>query len=1377
MKKLLCLISLLGCLFYAKAQQDKFYTPYQGLSNTSFNKITQDNEGFIWIATNNGLNKFDGYNFVVYKHDPSNVNSLDLDAVFAIFVDSKGRLWVGTEHGLNLYKRPMDNFYRYPVKYKGKAIHMQITDISEDKKQNIWLTTSVGLIRINTRNNTSYFFNHKFENQELSRDLLNAELFDDNGCLWIGSDKNGLFCYNPYTNRFINYRHNKNSNSLCDNSILSLGKDAHGNIVIGTIKGGISIFNIKSHTFRTISYFHTPGNLFNGGIYSIATDKKGIIWIGTERNGLKILDPVSLTLHDANNVIDLENINDSKIHVFDDSKGNLWFGIDYAGIYLKKQTEKPFFCIKKTNNSSFSISNNIVKSILYDSNHNLWVGTDGGGLNCLPRRGKAFKNFIHNPANLSSLPDNAVISLFEDKKKNIWTGTYLGGLSMFDSKQNSFHTYLIDPLNKGRDFNYVTSIISDYANNLWIATNGGGLQHFDTQTHKFTNYKTIKIKNKTVNLPLFLTTLLLDRNHNLWLGSYYGLYCWNQNTSHYTAYTAANGKIQGDAIFCLFEDVDYKIWFGASSGLFCIDERTQHIKKYTTADGLANNSVYGILKDDKNNLWLSTLNGLSKFNLKTKIFRNYYTYDGLAGNEFRPASCFKGENGTFYFGGTSGLIYFQPDSIRETKGFPTLVFTRFKIFENVVPVGKNSEGRIILKESINETRKINFRHIDNSFTIEFAAIDYNAPEKIRYAYKMEGFDRKWTIKDYSQRFANYTNLNPGTYIFKLKATNSDGIWNNKDREIIIHVQPPFWESWWAYLVYVCLLLLAFLLIRKLMIFRFTMRNNLQIERLEREKLEELNKSKLQFFSNVSHEFRTPLTLIIGPAEHILNSQIDSSLKKQIGYIHRNALRLLRLVNALLDLQKVEKNEMHLKARYGNIVSFAKEITLTFEELSKTKKINLSFHSEIEKINCWFDPDKLDKVIFNLLSNAFKFTYKGGNISVDVSTNNNEAYLPPLNSFVDITVTDTGKGMKEEHLQKIFERFYQIEDENDADIQVGTGLGLHLSKYLVELHHGKLTVSSKDGKGTRFDVLIPRNGDHLSPQEKVSENDIPANSEEKIKIKTSKTDINTEFTSDDETENTRQKYTILVVEDDYDIKSYIKSEFSDQYKIIEASDGIEGWSMAQKQQPELIISDIIMPRMDGIELCKKIKTNILTCHIPVILLTARTSIENRIEGLETGADSYIPKPFHPQHLRIRIEKLIELRQNLMAKFSKSISFEAKEMTITSADERFLQKAMDLVKANISNPNLNIEEMGNELGISRVHLYRKLKALTNQNPSEFVRIIRLKQAAYLLKQNKLNISEVAYAVGFNSHQYFTNCFQNYFGMSPTEYSHKTGENIKH
>ena len=1342
---------------HLEGQLNRFYTPYQGLSNTFFYDITQDSEGFIWIGTSDGLNRFDGYNFSVYHAIPNDNTSLLSNEIHCVFIDSDDQLWVGTDVGLQIYNRELDNFSNFELKYNDIIQWTLISDMLEDNEGNIWLSTSIGFIKINKDRKGYQFYNAIPEaNNTFRRNLMNTLLLDNNG-IWIASEKQGLYFYNFDNDSLINYQHN-NKNSISDNSILSLAKDNNGNIIIGTVKGGMSIYQKEKQRFITIPYSHNKKNPFNGSVYSLVKGDNNNIWVGTERNGLKILNTGNYHLENANHLVDLTDMSDSKVHLYEDRKGNLWMGIDYSGIYILQSKTKPFHSYQKS--GSEALSNNVVKSIVVDHEKNLWVGTDGGGLNLLKNGSTHFINYLNQPKDKTTLSDNAVIALYNDNRDRVWIGTYLGGLSLYNPKTNSFESFLINRETTGRDYNYVVAIVPKNDTELWIGTNGGGLHIFNTETKTFTDFISLIVQKRKINLPMFLTTLMLDKENNLWIGSYNGLYCINEISGLYKGFSTSNGQLDQETIHTIHEGSDGRVWFGTGSGLHSLNKTNWEIHKYTIANGLPNNTVYGILEDDSCNLWISTLNGISKFNCKKNIIRNYYTYDGLAGNEYRPASCYKDKDGVLYFGSNSGLVFFDPDQIKDVTDFPNLIMTKLKNFNKTVQIGEKVNGHLILTKSINETKQIRLPFSNNNFTIEFAAIDYCAPEKIKYACKLEGFDDNWFYRDFNHRFAAYTNLNPGTYHFKLKSTNIDGIWNKNIKSFTVIIDPPWWRSVIAYIIYSIVSAFLFLLIRRLVMFRIEMKNKLRLEHLELEKLEELNQSKMQFFSNVSHEFRTPLTLIMGPVQRLLESELNSSLKKQVGFIHRNAVRMYRLVNLLLDFQKVEKNQMKLQASFGDIISFAKEVTFSFNELASQKKITLDFISDIEKLDIWFDPDKLDKVIFNLLSNAFKFTPNGGMISVEINKDFNDAFDPPLNKYVVITVKDTGRGIAEEKLNHIFERFYQIENAGSVT-EIGTGIGLHLSKFLVELHHGRITVSSKIGLGTRFDILLPLESEHLSEEEK----SLTGSTEFNTAYINEANQPDSEIVTETKTESEFSR--ILIVEDDIEIREYIKSELKKSYKIYEATDGIEGWNMTKKELPDLVISDIMMPKMDGIQLCKRIKSEIQTSHIPVILLTARTSVENRIEGLESGADAYIPKPFHPKLLLVRIQKLIELRRQLVSKFSKSLGFEAKEITFTSVDEKFLQKSIDLVVQNMANPEFNIEDMSDKIGMSRVHMYRKLKALTGQSPSEFVRTIRLKQAAQMLSHNKINVSEVAYQVGFNSHQYFSSCFQNYFNMSPSEY----------
>lgn len=631
---------------------------------------------------------------------------------------------------------------------------------------------------------------------------------------------------------------------------------------------------------------------------------------------------------------------------------------------------------------------------------------------------------------------------------------------------------------------------------------------------------------------------------------------------------------------------------------------------------------------------------------------------------------------------------------------------------------------------------------------------------------MENFDPNWQDKDIKHRYATYTNLAPGTYYFHVKSTNLEGLWPGSERKLCIIVKSPFWLSWWALVTYITIILISTFYIRRIALFRISMKNQLHLEHIEREKLEEINQTKMQFFANVSHEIRTPLTMLIAPLERLMGSDPNDFQKKNINYIYRNTKRLERIVNQLLELQKIENTQLKLKAREIDLVKFLKEIMSLFEETALDKKIHLSFEPNCDELMVWIDPEKMDKVIFNLLSNAFKFSLPDGLITMSIGINR----INENDGYFTISVTDTGSGMDQVHLERIFERFYQIENKETGKT-TGTGIGLHLSKELVEKQHGKLTVTSQQGLGSNFTITMPLSKNHLATDEIFQSQTQSIYSHENKSEFEEIQSINTEQEEEEQTDS--GKTLILLVEDDIDILNYLEDELCVDYQVIKANNGTDGWKLAFEQVPDLIVSDIMMPGIDGLQLCKKIKTTIETSHIPVILLTAKTLVEHEIEGLETGADEYIHKPFHPRLLKLKVDKIIEAHEALKQQFAKNTSFVAKEMTVTSADEKFLQKAIDFVKENLSDADLNIEKMSGKLSISRVHLYRKLKAITNQNPTEFIRTIRLKQAAYLLSQGKLNVSEIAYMVGFNSHQYFTNSFQKYYNMSPTEYCKKNGK----
>ena len=1365
-KFLLTVFSVLLFSIGLKAQNDRFYTPLEGLSGTTMHGFFQDSKGFLWIPTDNGLNRFDGYSFKVYKHNPADTTTLNSDAAYSVFEDSGGNLWVGTNYGLNRYNYKYDNFRQIKFFMKQSLFSLIVNSIVEDNNKMLWLITSHGLIRFDPKTENYNFYNHRFKNDGIPYDSkYNQAVIDEKGNLWIGTEDNSVLIFDTQNESFLSIRQYTGLNyEFPDRTILTICQSEPNQILFGTQRAGIVCYDTGKKRFQQAGFSTNTENPLDGGIYSIVADREGTIWIGTEHNGLKQYNPETNKITDVNHLVNLSNADKAKFFCYEDHANDLWFGIQYRGIYHKISSVKMFHSIGNSNKASFELSHFIVKAILHDSKGNLWVGTDGGGLNVKWKGSSEFVVF-KSGANGVTLNEKAIICVYEDSRGWIWIGTYLEGLYCYQGPGKGFINYKIPGSEKENRNNYIFDVLEDARGNLWIGTNGGGLFYMNVADATITDTTHPIVAGKTETIKPFVNALFSDADSTLWIGTYNGMFCWNRKKNTFKKFTMEAGDIASDIIFSITSDSKKRVWFGTLAGLYCYTPETQNLEKYTTAHGLCDNSVMAIEIDNKDNLWISTSNGISKMNVKTHNFQNYYVYDGLPCNEFRPGASFKDKNGYLYFGGIDGMVYFHPDSITDNPVKPNLIFTSLKIFNQEVKF--NPDRSIgILNSDINSADTIVLNHAQKSFSIEFAAINFSVPEKIRYAVQLDGFSSGWEYKNHKQRYASFTNLNPGTYILNVKFTNPDGQWIDEPRRLWVIVKPPFWRTWWAFVIYAIVFAVAIYYIRRIALYRIKLKNELHLEHVEREKLEEMNQSKMQFFTNISHEIRTPLTMLIAPIERLIESNPNNYQKKNINYIYRNTKRLERIVNQLLELQKIENTQFKLKAREIDLVKFIREIIGLFDETANDKKILLSFEPKCDELMVWIDPEKMDKVLFNLLSNAFKFSMPGGLITVSIGKNTNDS----AEGTFSVSVSDTGKGMDQVHLDRIFDRFYQIENKETGQI-TGTGIGLHLSKERVEKQHGTITVTSRAGFGSTFTIKMPMGKKHLSAHEIYSEQAVLTNWQHGEKPDIANTQPpgeeqeNEGFTEPDGT-------VVLLIEDDIDILNYLEDELSGYYQIIKANNGTDGWKLAFERIPDLIVSDIMMPGMDGLQLCKKVKSTIETSHIPLILLSARTRIEQEIEGLETGADEYIHKPFHPRLLKLKVDKIIEAREVLKQQFAKSTSFTAKEITVTSADEKFLQKAIDFVKDNLADTDLNIEKMSSALNISRVHLYRKLKAITNQNPTEFIRTIRLKQAAYLLKLGKLNVSEIAYSVGFNSHQYFTNSFQKYFNMSPTEYSQKFG-----
>lgn len=1345
----------------------ELYTHLNGLSNSHVNCISQDAKGFMWFGTDYGLNKFDGFNFTTYKNEPSDKKSLPSDEVSALFLDKSGFLWVGTYNGLAKFDHRTESFQNYFINEDSIHYYKPVRALTGDQSGKIWIGTSGnGVMVIDSETGTYIKDYNQVLASKVGNEYVYALLVDSQNNLWIGTEGNGIIIFN-IDNQTVKYLNVKNS-KLGNDWILTLFEDKNHSIWIGTRGGGLSIFNPTENEFLDNPEID---NMVDE-VYSFAYDKDSSLLIGTDDGGLIIYDYQQQNFRKHSTYAAKDNFRGKRIRVlFSDKGSNVWLGIHQLGVSLMKNYNYPF------QQSPIKLPPNIhtktsILGVLLDSKQNLWLGTDGDGLIKYNLLTKDYKVFLHEKSNPFSLPSNVVRTIYEDSKKNIWVGTYRGGLSKYNENVDNFKNYYHNkniPTSLG--YNDAVAIIEDDKNRLWVATNGGGLNLMNDDGESFTKFTTNSFTQRSLICHDWLTCLFFDSKGYLWVGSFWGLSKFDPEQYIFKNYyhdAADSGSISSNIIFSINEDTDGNIWVGTKRGLNRYHAKTEDFTKFSTEQGFPNEVINSILKDDANNFWIGTNNGIARFNYKTYEAYSYFSQDGLASNEFIHNSASKTKNGQLLFGSVFGFNAFFPDSIIDEQLFPKTLITSFKIFNKPVPIGEMEDGRVILHKSITETKEIDLEYYDNSFSFDFVALEFIHPEQIVYSCKMDGFEENWNYLDYSRRFITYTNLDPGTYTFFVRASNKVEKWGNNATKVVIRIHPPFWRTGWAYMIYFLILSGAGFFFWRLNFDRIKAKNQIRIAKIKQLQEEKLNQSKLEFFTNISHEFRTPLTLILGPIENLLEDEkLNDTIKRSLNMMSRNARRLLRLVNQLLDLRKVEKGKLKLQAQRSEIIQFIQEIFEAFDQLAKSKNIAYSLVKNTEHSEIYFDHDKLDKILFNLLSNAFKFTPPEGKIEVEIEENKNKSDEFP-DGFLQIIVKDNGKGMSVEHVRRIFDRFYQSPDAVGS-MQKGTGIGLSLTKSLVEIHHGQISVESIKGKGSSFSVKLPLGKTHLSEDDIIEvkvEDAVDADAQpvvlegyENATFGTANGEI-----ADDSAP------LILLVEDNKDVRIFIKNGLIDKYRVEEAENGMEGLKKAHELMPDLIISDVMMPEMDGITFCKKIKTELVSCHIPVILLTAKSSIEHRIEGLETGADSYIPKPFNPRHLLIRIEKLLELRLRLKEKFKTESDFEPIDMAITSTDEKFLKKTVEIIKEKIADSNLGVESLSEEIGMDRSHLYRKLKGLAGQTPSEFIRTIRLKQAAYLLANEDIPVSEVSYLVGFNSPSYFTSCFNKQYKLSPTQFKEK-------
>ena len=1312
----------------------------KGLSHNGVLSITQDRNGFIWLGTGHGLNRYDGYGFKVFLNNPSDSTSLKDNYINALYNDRNGSLWVGTDAGLQKYNNSQESFEL--IKDNSRIKHpggRKIICIHEDQTGNLWIGTEYGLKMLDTRHDKAFKMSVYAGKNQLPSNNIRSVYQDSKGAMWIGSTK-GLtrLTFSKGKPVFENFNAHDRPGDLSDNFITCITEDKNGVLWIGTQNGGVNRYNRQTNNFTTFKHSADPKSIISNVIRTIITESSGKLWIGS-LEGISIMDPRTGTAVSYQNAPEnRKSLSQNSVYsLFRDQNESIWVGTYFGGVNIAHPYITHFISYQKNKYES-SISNNVVSSILEDRKKNLWIGTEGGGVNYYNRKTGHYTAYLNNSTNISSVGSNLVKSIYEDKQGKIWVGTHGGGLDLFKPETQSFKRYLYYPETPSPD--EIHAITEDEKQRLWIGTQRNGILISNPQKTQFyplnLPYVNQKLKNRSINV--FLT----DKDQNTWIGTSDGLFFLDRSRQLLVTFkTGLTKSLKSSNIHCLTETKKGKIWVGTYfGGISYYDQANNRFITYTEKDGLPNNNVFGILEDEAENLWISTDNGLSMFNPVSKTFKNYNVSDGLPGNQFNQNAFLKSTDGELFFGGYNGFTGFFTDKIQTNIKPARVVLTDLKLDNQSVGINDKNE---LLQKNIGLTDELILEHNQNTITIDFALLNYIKPEKNKYSYKLEGFEKNWNAVHTPA--ATYTNLPPGNYVFLVRGSNNDGIQSLNVRKLKISVLPPFYLTWWAYLFYACLIAGIIILAVRYLLIRAVLKNE-----------KENNAHKLEFFTNISHEIRTPLTLIIGPLEKIIEETREQpNLNKELFLIKNNADRLMRLTTELLDFRKAESGKMVLQASPGNVVKFCREIFLVFQHMAVAEQISYGFHTTQEDIQLYFDKVQLEKVLFNLLSNAFKFTPENGQISLKLKAGQ---------ETVKIEVHNSGKGIPLENQPNLFNSFYQVAPMGN----IGTGLGLSFSKSIVALHHGEIYFESQPdplGKQglTCFTIELKTGKDHFKPAELItdyiyyddtSNYSIPFPGALPLAL--------TDEQSDEE-----KKHTILLAEDNSEIRNFVKEALSGKYRIYECEDGAAGWKMAPDLIPDLIISDVMMPEVDGLEFCRRIKTDERTSHIPVILLTARSAYIHQVNGLETGADAYIIKPFNIRLLQLTIDNLLNAREKLRLKYGQTVTLEPQNLIINTTEQLFLQNLIRIIENHLGDTEFGVPGLAAEIGMSQPVLYKKIRSLTGLSVNDFIKSFRLKQAARLLKTGGLSISEIAYSVGFNDRKYFSLEFKKQFGTSPTDY----------
>ncbi len=1329
------------------------------LSQNSINCVLQDHNGFLWIGTWSGLIRYNGYTTTVF-HAGSELGDLKSNQISTLYEDAYNNLWIGTiRGGLFLYKQDQKRFIPFASTDKPNTLlNDNVRAIQEDNEGNLWVGTEGGLSVL--PKGDSVFYNFEFSagsNYGLPHNYITDLFMSSSGKLWVGTGA-GLCELLPEIpiekSKFKTYTYGDDPQDYAaQNWVIQISEFRYqgtSNIWFATSKGLKKLDNGKIENYlpktkeQGKSLFLTilPGeyenpyllvgsdnglfffdpinlkfkrflssedrdlNLSNNSITALYQDRGGVLWVGTKKG----LNKFNTYLNDFNGVPTrtFDPTGSIITGIQQCTDGGYWISTSGGELFRYRNAKFERFKFASGTDDEF-VAN--IQAMFRDSHGRIWIGTSGSGVYCFKDavpRGGVIREFLHfHEQAKQKISDNYVMSFAEDNMGNIWIGTWGYGLNKISPENES---EWIDADLTGKP---IVVMFVDHLGILWIGTRGNGLFSIDPNDASKSSLRHF------------------------------------QNGKQQQSFT-------DNFINSLYEDEMGRLWIGTENGLKFFERQSSTFGHIPIA-GVDNNVVVSFLQDEQRRFWIANWEGLHVVDPAVpNEVRHYDCHDEIKGGFFYNNVCLKDFEGNLLFGGTEGFNLIRPSTLIQSPTTPEVYIEKFSIDHQEIKPGHVYNRKMILSEPISDVGEVVLNHSQNSISFEFAALDFAAPDKMRYAYILEGLEKDWNFTPSSYRLATYSNLNPGFYTFKVKASSVDGRWTETISSVDIEILNPWWGTIWAKIFYTVLIGFILYLARKLVLFRANVLHELKLERVQWENMEKLNRAKLQFFTNISHEFRTPLTLIIGPLQSMLSKlAVDSKIYHQAHLANENAQRLLRLVNQLLDFRKVETENMKLSVSEGNIAKLIHEIAQSFEPMAENCRISLAVETR-NNIPLWFDRDKCEKIFFNLISNAFKHTPEGGKITISINE---------FDEDVAISVWDNGHGIKSAHMENIFQSFFSFDEDR---CHSSTGIGLALVKGLVELHRGSIHVESEENSFSKFSVSFKKGKAHFRNDELVEISKLST-------LRYEQSTVAQERLEHSEVCEGANQAKLLVIDDNDEMRAYISSVFDSTFQVIGAVDGNEGLTLAKDLVPDVIITDVMMPKLNGIEMCKNLKHDLKTSHIPVVMLTARGSLDFKLEGLESGADEYVTKPFSPMVLQLKVKNLISRRNALHAYFKGQgvLNIEPKRVILSSADDQFIKTALELVELNMSNASYTVEGMSRDIGMSHTQVYRKIKALTGQTINEFIRVIRLKRAAQLLEQNQLTVSEITYRVGFIDLQHFRECFKKMYGVTPSQYAHRYDE----